>query len=65
MIRVLIIESEKGWGSHVDDTKEFPTLEEAEQFCKDYNNKHNPIGPTPDWYMYARIKGDNSIGMLR
>ena len=57
MIKVLIIESEKGWGQKVDETKEFESREEAEKFCKKYN-KSNPPGPTPDWYMYAKILGD-------
>lgn len=66
MTRVLIIESEKGWGQKVDEIKEFPTRKEAETFCMEYNSKYNPIGiPTPDWYMFAKIEGAIGLGMLR
>lgn len=66
MTKVLIIESERGWGQKIDEVKEFPTHDEAVQFCKDYNNKYNPpLDEAPDWYMYACIDGDSSIGMLR
>ena len=65
MQKVLIIESEAGWGQKVDEVKEFPTYEEAEEFVREYNAKWNPPGPTPDWYMYARIDGDKSFGMAR
>lgn len=64
--RVLIIESERDWGSKVDEIKEFDTKEEAIKFVKDYNQKHNPVKDmTPNWYMYAKLQGDNSIGMMR
>lgn len=50
--RVDIIESERGWGQRVDETREFPTFEEADAFREKYNSKNNK--PTvPDWYMYA------------
>lgn len=64
-IKVYIIESESGWGQKVEEEMEFPTQLEAEQFCKDYNNKHNPpMEKTPDWYMYAKVEGQD-YGMLR
>lgn len=56
MTRVYIIESERGWGQKVEEAKEFPTREEAEQFCREYK--------TPDWYVFARLEGQN-FGMLR
>lgn len=60
-VKVLIIESERGWGQKVDEVKEFDTEAEAEQFCRDYNTKFNPPlkdgEPTPNWYMYARMDG--------
>ena len=66
MVKVLIIESERGWGSKVDEELEFPTYELAEQYCKEYNNKYNPPkDETPDWYMYAKIYGDSSFGIMR
>lgn len=54
---VEIIESERGWGSKVDSTKNFPTREQAEAFCNEYN-KGNTESVTPDWYMVARIRGN-------
>lgn len=65
MTKVFIIESEVGWGQKVDSTLEFSTKEEAEAYCREYNNKHNPImDKTPDWYMYAKMDGQE-YGMLR
>ena len=55
MIKVFIIESERGWGQKVDEVKEFETLKEAEEFCEDYNSYNNKDN-VPDWYMYAEIK---------
>lgn len=51
---VEIVESERGWGSKVDELKTFDTKEEAEEFVKNYNSKNNKE-KVPDWYMYARI----------
>lgn len=55
--RVDIIESEAGWGSKIDESKYFTTEFEAKQFVKEYNEKHNPPGPTPSWYMIAQYFG--------
>lgn len=67
-IKVLIIESESGWGQKVDDTKLFKSEQKALEFCKDYNTEHNQPnddGTTPDWYMYARPEGERfRFGML-
>jgi len=54
-VEVEIIESERGWGSKVDEVKKFYTKEEALAFIEDYNSVNDePV--TPDWYMYARLK---------
>ena len=64
--KVYIIEQELGWGSKVDEEKEFDTREEAIQFCKDYNDKYNTGRiMTPDWYMYARIEDQSQYNMIR
>lgn len=55
--RVEIIESELGWGQKVDEVIHFDNEEEARQYVTDYNRKHNPPGPTPDWYMIALYVG--------
>lgn len=51
--RVDIIESERGWGSKVDDSVYFTDRVEADTWAKEYNSKYNPEGPVPDWYMVA------------
>ena len=53
---VEIIESERGWGSRVDETLEFDTKEEAIEYCKNYNSK-NTEEHAPDWYMRADYIG--------
>lgn len=53
--KVYMIESERGWGQKIDEVKEFDTYDEAYQFAEDYNAKHNPPGPTPDWYIWATV----------
>ena len=52
--KVVIIESERGWGQRIDETKEFPTYEEAVAFCEEFN-KDNNQSTVPDWYMRADI----------
>lgn len=54
-VRVCIIESERGWGSKVDEVKYFDTRGEAQAFCVEYN-KDNNLAEVPDWYMVARIE---------
>ena len=54
MIKVALIESERGWGSKVDEIKEFSTLEEANEFIEEFNSKNNEKS-APDWYMYAEL----------
>ena len=51
---VHIIESERGWGSKVDEVKKFPSLEEAEAFVTEFNS-HNTEETVPDWYMRAEV----------
>jgi len=50
--QVDIIESERGWGSKVDEKKFFTSLKRAENFVAKYNGRNNePV--VPAWYMYA------------
>ena len=57
-IKVDIWEHERGWGSKVDSTKSFVTVEEADAYVKGYNEKYNPpvdsLSDVPDWYMVAK-----------
>jgi len=50
--RVDIIESERGFGQKVDDTKFFDSEGEANKFVTEYNRQNNKK-EVPDWYMYA------------
>lgn len=56
MYRVDIIESERGWGRKIDESKYFDDDVEAKQFVTQYNSR-NPPGPAPDWYMQAEYVG--------
>lgn len=55
--RVDIIESERGWGSKIDETIYFDNEEEARKYAIDYNNKYNTATEVPDWYMRADYVG--------
>jgi hypothetical protein len=59
--KVVIIESEAGWGSKVDDELYFDNEPEAIQYVKDYNDRHNPPlkkgESVPSWYMIAQYLG--------
>lgn len=46
-------EYERGWGSKVDSTKEFDTLELAVDAINKFNAS-NTEEETPDWYMVAK-----------
>jgi hypothetical protein len=54
VIKVLIIESERGWGQKVEETLSFPTMEEAKKYCDEYNKDLNQSS-VPDWYMKAVV----------
>jgi len=51
--RVNIIESERGWGSKVDETLYFDDEKEAMTYVDEYNKKYNTADTAPDWYMIA------------
>ena len=54
--KVVIIESERGWGTKIDEVKYFDNELEARKFVEDYN-RDLPPGDAPDWYMMARYEG--------
>lgn len=56
LYRVDIIESERGWGQKLDETKYFDNEPEARAFCKLYNAT-NTQQTAPDWYMQAEYVG--------
>ena len=55
--RVDIIESERGWGSKIDESIYFDNEVEAKEYAADYNRKYNTTTDVPDWYMRADYVG--------
>jgi hypothetical protein len=55
----VLIESERGWGQRVDETKEFKSEKKRDDFIKEFNASNNK-STTPDWYMYAQ-KGQDIL----
>jgi hypothetical protein len=55
--RVDIIESERGWGSKIDETIYFDNDVEAKEYARAYNAKFNDKDYVPDWYMRADYVG--------
>lgn len=55
--RVDIIESERGWGSKIDESIYFDNELEARLYVKVYNDTHNTATEVPDWYMRADYVG--------
>jgi hypothetical protein len=51
------VEYDLGWGSRVLDTKEFDTLQEANDYIAEFNSQ-NTCDRVPDWYMVAVLAGD-------
>lgn len=51
-IKVPVIESERGWGSKIDDHMICISEDEAKAFISDFNAENNKA-TAPDWYMYA------------
>lgn len=50
---VALVESERGWGSKIDEYKYFETEKQANEFVKEFNSK-NDKDYVPDWFMYAK-----------
>lgn len=65
-VKVNIIESERGWGRSICDTKTFETMEKALAFIKEFNQKNvddwNKTHVVPDYYVRAEIGGDIFCG---
>ena len=51
--KVALWEYERGWGSKIDEIKEFDVYEEAVTYIEKFNEKNNEE-TVPDWYMTAR-----------
>lgn len=50
--KVEIIESERGWGTKVEEVKFFDNQKDAAAFVSEFNST-NTEDYAPDWYMYA------------
>lgn len=55
--KVQLTEYERGWGQKPWDTLYFDCEASARQYAIDYNNKHNNLKETPDWYVRAEYAG--------
>lgn len=51
--RVTVIESERGWGSKIDEYRRFETKEEGQAWASEFNSQ-NTLDYVPEWYMYAQ-----------
>lgn len=49
---VTVIESERGWGSKVDDHMICLTSQDADKFIFEFNSYNRSVS-APDWYMQA------------
>lgn len=58
VVKVPVIESERGWGSKIDDYMLCLSKEDADNFRIKFNAKNDKT-VTPSWYMYA----DSEYGM--
>lgn len=52
--KVALIEFERGWGSKIDEVREFSTREERDAFIVEFNSQ-NDKDIVPDWYMIAEV----------
>jgi len=55
VVKVAVIESERGWGRKIDDYMVCLNVLDAFLFEKEFNSK-NTAESTPDWYM--QVEGD-------
>ncbi len=53
--KATIMEYERGWGSRIDEVREFNSEVERDEFVDTFNS-HNTAETVPDWYMVA-LKG--------
>ena len=51
VVRQAWIESERGWGQKLWGYTLHLNKTDRDSFVKEYNQKHNPPGPAPDWYV--------------
>lgn len=56
---VYLIESERGWGTKVDEVKTFETYDEAMSYVEEFNKDYDFYGATPDYYYIAQYRGED------
>ena len=49
---VYLLEYERGWGSKIDEVRQFDSKKEADEFIEEFNSR-NKSKEVPDWYMIA------------
>jgi len=47
-------------GSRIEEVKYFKSLQEARDFCKEFNSR-NTSETVPDWYMVAKYTGKKNL----
>lgn len=52
VFKAALMEFERGWGSRVDEIREFDTEKERDDFVESFNAQ-NTSAIVPDWYMIA------------
>lgn len=55
--KVVMIESERGWGQKIDEVIYFDNEAEAKKYVEDYNKEYNNQKFVPDWYIVAEYRG--------
>lgn len=55
--KVVLTEYERGWGQKPWDELYFDNEQEARDYARDYNLKHNNLDSAPDWYVRADYAG--------
>lgn len=50
--KAVLYEFERGWGSRIDEIREFNTEKERDDFITSFNAQNN-LPYVPDWYMVA------------
>ncbi len=51
--RVNVWESEKSWGSRIEERIDYSTPEEAKAYVTKFNNSRTSPPETENWYMWA------------
>ena len=64
MIKVFIIEAERGLGQKIANILMFDSEDTARSFCREYNRKNFPTELKPDWYEFAKLENEHKLTRL-